>query len=65
MYHPSWPNETEWQRAERLGLLDVWTPVCSFQLTANHSVTYTGKKAIAMYAAWRAKVFSNNKKKGY
>lgn len=38
-------------------VLDRWTPVIRFQLTANHTLKYTGKKAIAMWKAWRGKVF--------
>ncbi len=47
-------------------MLDTWFPVCNFQLSANHTVTYTGDKAITMYDAWKAKVFSQalRKKKG-
>lgn len=44
-------------------LLDVWHPMCTFQLSANHCVTYTGDKAISMYDAWRAKIFSKTLKK--
>lgn len=61
MYHPDYLDETEHQRAVRLGLLDVWQSVCSFQLTANHSITYTGKKAHVMWKAWNERIF--NKKK--
>lgn len=60
-YHPDYPSESMLQRAERLNLLDTWTPVCQFQLTANHSLTYTGDKAVNMWKAWREKIF--NKKK--
>lgn len=61
-YHPDYPGETMYERAIRLDLWDSWQPVCSFQLTANHSITYTGKKAVAMWAAWNERIF--NKKKG-
>jgi len=46
-------------------LIDIWYPVCTFQLSANHTVTYTGDKAISMYDTWKAKIFSQAlKKKG-
>lgn len=46
-------------------LIDIWFPICTFQLSANHTVTYTGDKAITMYDAWKAKIFSQAlKKKG-
>jgi len=32
-FHPQYPGETEFDRAKRLDILDVWTPVCcSFDL---------------------------------
>lgn len=62
MWHPDYPNESELERADRLNLLDIWTPVCTFQLAANHNVTYTGDKAKVMWKAWNEKIF--NQKKG-
>jgi hypothetical protein len=60
--NPNFPNETMLERAIRLRILDMWTPVIKFQLTANHSIEYTGKKAIALNEAWNARIFG--KKKG-
>lgn len=60
-YHPDWPGETEFDRARRLCLLDQWKPVVQFQLTANHNIIYTGKKAMTMWEAWKAKIFGKNK----
>lgn len=60
-YHPDYPGETTLARAKRLNLLDIWIPVCQFQLTANHSLTYTGDKAVSMWKAWREKIFNKNK----
>lgn len=59
--HPDYPGETMLERARRLYLFDTWQPVCTFQLTANHNVTYTGKKATVMWKAWQERIF--NKKK--
>lgn len=63
MYHPDYPNETELQREIRLGLMDIWTPVVSFQLTANHNIVYTGPKAVSMWKAWNEKIFNKKGKK--
>lgn len=41
--------------------LDKWFPVVSFQLTANHCLTYTGDKAVAMWKAWQEKIFNKHK----
>lgn len=59
--HPDYPGETLLERACRLDIIDIWKPVCTFQLTANHNVTYTGKKAIVMWKTWNERIF--NKKK--
>jgi hypothetical protein len=56
-YHPDYPLETMRERALRLDLFDYWTPVCTFQLSANHNLTYTGEKALAMWKAWNSKIF--------
>jgi len=56
-HHPLYPGEAELERAKRLDLLDVWTPVCVLKLTANECLQYTGDKAIAMRDAWQAKIF--------
>ena len=39
-------------------MIDVWTPIIYFQLTANHCITYTGAKALALNKAWREKIFN-------
>lgn len=44
-------------------LTDRWTPTLSLQFAANHSLTYTGERAVAMWAEWRARIFGKNKKK--
>lgn len=55
--HKDHPNETLLQRAERLKLLDMWTPVLVLELSANHRLTYSGKKALALWKAWNARIF--------
>lgn len=62
LYHPDYPGESEIQRAQRLGIVDVWTPTVQFQLTANHSITYTGKKAVVMWKAWQERIFNKKNK---
>ena len=48
--------------ATQLKVLDVWVPQCKFQLSSNHTITYTGDKALSLWDTWRAKIFG--KKKG-
>lgn len=56
------PDETMLQMAVRKHMLDVWTPVVTFTLTANHNIEYYGDKAVTMWKAWNERIF--NKKKG-
>jgi hypothetical protein len=39
-------------------LLDVWTPVCRFKLTAHECLDYTGEKAVTLYKAWCERIFN-------
>jgi len=43
--------------ATREKLLDVWTPVCRFKLTAHECLDYTGEKAVTLYKAWCERIF--------
>jgi len=43
--------------AHRNGILDVWVPEVRFQLQANHSLSYTGEKAKALWKEWNRKQF--------
>ena len=61
--HPLYPGESNMQRARRLKVLDIWIPECKFIMASNHSVTYTGKKALEMYKAWSAKIFGKQNKR--
>jgi hypothetical protein len=62
MYHHMYPGETMLERAKRRNLLDVWTPVVEFQLTANHSIAYIGDKAVSLWKEWNRRIFSKQKK---
>ena len=61
MFHPDYPGESTFARAQRLNLLDIWTPVVTFQLTANHNIQFTGEKAVKMWELWRAKIYGKKK----
>lgn len=58
-HHYNFPRETELQRAKRLGILDVWYPVLILELSANHRLRYTGKKAKQLWKVWKAKIYAN------
>lgn len=62
MWHPDYPTESEYERAARLQVLDVWTPTVYFQLSANHNLVYTGKKALELYSAFKGRIFNKTKK---
>lgn len=61
-YHPSYPQERMLERATRLGILDVWIPHLTLQLTANHQLVYTGEKALSIWKAWQSKIYGAKKK---
>ena len=54
-------NKTMIEVATSKGILDVWIPYCTLQLTANHRLTYTGDKALTIWKAWNEKIFKRNK----
>ena len=43
--------------ATRNRKLDIWTPEVKLQVQANHSLTYTGPKAISLWDAWCKRQF--------
>ena len=49
--------------AKELGIVDVWTPRVRLQLTANHSLVYTGDKAVSMWNEWSKRIFNKKGKK--
>ena len=50
------------ERASHLKILDEWIPCVTFQITANHRLTYTGEKAEALWSAWNEKIFNKKGK---
>jgi len=65
------PNEKVWSKSETLKqfadaakITDVWHPEVTLQLTANHSLVYTGEKALSLWREWNKRIFKpNNKRK--
>jgi len=47
--------------AKQRSLLDKWTAVIKFQLTANHTAVFTGEKAVALRKAWNERIFNKRK----
>ena len=43
-------------------LTDIWHPELTLQLSSNHSLVFTGQKALDLKKAWDSKIFG--KKKG-
>ena len=56
-FHPDYPDETEYQRAKRLGILDIWNPELCLKLHSSGYLIYTGDKAITLWKTWSAKIF--------
>lgn len=56
-------NETMLDRAVKLMIIDVWIPYTTFQLSNNHSLTYTGDKAQSLWKAWNERIFNKKGKK--
>jgi len=47
--------------ANEYKIKDVWTPYCKFQLSSNHTITYSGEKALSLWKAWQTKIFKPKK----
>jgi hypothetical protein len=62
-YHPDYPNETMYERAKRLDILDVWTPQARFKLSANNELLYRGEEALKIYEAYRGWYYNSIRKK--
>ncbi len=45
------------ERVKRLGYVDEWTPVCILQFRNNHSLTFTGQKAVDMNKNYKAHIY--------
>jgi hypothetical protein len=50
-------DKTVKQHAKDLEIEDVWTPRLYLQLSANHSLIYTGKKAASLWREWNKRIF--------
>lgn len=57
--HPDFPHETMLERARRLDLLDIWTPVCKLVVAANRQLYYFGEDAHRIYKAYNAHIYGN------
>lgn len=49
--------------AECRGLLDTWYPELELQLSNNHSLIYTGDKALLLWEAYKGMIFCSKKGK--
>lgn len=49
--------------ARERGMLDKWERILELQLSNNHSLIYTGDKALSLWKAWCAKQFGKDKEK--
>jgi hypothetical protein len=56
-HHTEHPGETMVERAWRLGVNDIWKPVCILHITANRCLTYTGDKATSIWKAYNAHIY--------
>lgn len=54
---PDDPLETAEQAARRLGILDVWKPVCVLQFSSTHAIEYTGDKAKSIWKEYCRRIF--------
>ena len=57
MWHYDYPDETEYERAVRLDILDKWITVATLVLTANKSLEYKGKAAKKIIRAYNAYIY--------
>ena len=62
MWHPLFPDETELERAIRLGILDTWYFVCELIMNNGHKLVYKGEAAVKIYDSYKGIVFSKKKK---
>lgn len=51
--HPLYPGESELQRAGRLGLLDVWTPVLYMKVSSSNYLVYSEERALSLWEEWK------------
>lgn len=55
--HTDYPNETNLQRASRLNLVDIWTPVCELEFAAHRKLKFIGEEAVKMWKSYRAYIY--------
>lgn len=60
--HPDYPQETLYERALRLDLLDKWNLHIKVHLTFGRALEFTGTRAEAIWAEWCRLQFSEWKK---
>ena len=60
-YLEGYELETLDSRARRLDIIDVWIPRITVHFTANKTLTFSGKRALNIWQAWQAKIFSKKK----
>jgi len=56
-YYMDYPNETQLERARRLGIIDQWRPIVVFTYSSNKTVCFTGEKAKSMWEGWSKYIF--------
>lgn len=56
-------DETMLERAMKRGILDVWRPVCRVDFSSRVHEFFQGDRALKIYAAWAAEIFSKQKPK--
>lgn len=57
-----YPKETAFERAKRLGVLDVWHPVVKLRMSAADVLEFSGDKARSIWSAWNEKQFNKKHK---
>lgn len=57
-YDLAFPGELAVEKAKRLGILDVWKPVCRLHITANRTLTFVGERATRMWRAYNEYIYN-------
>lgn len=61
-YIEGYEQETCIERARRLGLLDVWTPLVIVKMQSRYTLTFSGTMALRIWRAWQSKIFNKKKR---
>lgn len=59
--YPEYPLETMYERAKRLGILDVWTPRVTMTFVRG-TLVFKGERANEIWKMWNTYIFSKQKK---